>query len=655
MTDSRTSAVRQGGIRVARLHLQGVTKPYVVDFWEAGQPRPCALITGPVSTGKSSVLEFIAYGLGGSSHPQHFEVLTQVTACFLEIVSGDESYVIRRSVGRPSTQATEYKGSLEDVLAGKTHGHLRPIAPAGDPESLSSFLLSLNGLEGVVLKEAPTQDETETDPLSFRDLMWLSYLPNERLDDKNLLFEKTHMKSIKLRQVIDVVFGVHDDRRADLGDRIKRLEGQLASLRSDLVSATRFVDEQDNRSSAQLEIELELASEHLGSVESRLVQVDASIARDTNFAERLRHRHREAAQSATKAAARLRDRETLLKRLAPLRAQYSDDIRKLTMLVEAHGLFDPLTVLVCPACFSELADAPAVVEQSCTLCGTELPAEGALDLGTSSRRTLEGYLGDDTEHGSQDEGEESDAGAIVRSHLRSTRARLRELVEYTEAVNNERDEATRTAEDAQTAEADAALALNRATSDVIAPFLTERDELARERSEASEGVDEVRRGLRLHDGLRSRQERVGLTEANLQTLRDELQMLDTERSSRPQVIRRVSDRYGAILRDFSYPKLERPFINDRWEPLVRDLPYQRASSGARTLLSLAWMLAIFEIAFENGDPHPGFLMIDSPQKNIGGSGEIDEEFADAAIVESIYSHIDEWLMGSGEGSTDHRR
>ena len=70
----------------------------------------------------------------------------------------------------------------------------------------------------------------------------VEHLPNERLDDKSLLFEKTYMKSIKLRQVIDVVFGVHDDRRAELGDRIKRLEGQLGDLRSDLVSATRFVE-----------------------------------------------------------------------------------------------------------------------------------------------------------------------------------------------------------------------------------------------------------------------------------------------------------------------------------------------------------------------------------------------------------------------------
>ena len=650
MADSRLVTARHDGIRVARLHLQGATRPYVVDFRTAGQPRPVSLIAGPVSTGKSSILEFIAYGLGGSAHPEHPEVLSQVTACFLEIVHGSETYVIQRSVGRPSTQATEYRGPLEDVLAGKAAGRVRPILPAGDPESLSSFLLSLNGLEGVALKEAPTQEESETHPLSFRDLLWLSHLPNERLDDKNLLFEKTHMKSIKLRQVIDVVFGVHDDRRANLGDRIKRLEGQLGDLRSDLVSATRFVDEQEPRSVAHLEIEHELALENLGSVESRLQELDASIAGATSFATELRRRHRAAGQSATEAAARLRDRETLLQRLAPLRAQYTEDIRKLTMLIEAHGLFDPLTVLACPACFSDLTDSPAVVEQSCSLCGTQLPAGGALDLGSSSRRALGESLDNERESRSEGASEASGAGAIVRSHLRSTRARLKELVGYTEHVDGERREAARSVEEARAAEAAAEQALNRATSDAIAPFLTERDERARQRSEAMERVDALDRGIRLHDGLRSRQERVGRTEANLQALREELKALGDRGSERQQVTRRVSERFGLILQDFLYPKLDRPLINDRWEPQVRELSYKRASSGARTLLSLAWMLAIFEVAFERGDPHPGFLMIDSPQKNIGGSGEVDEEFADAAIIEGIYSHIDGWLKGLGAGA-----
>jgi hypothetical protein len=37
------------------------------------------------------------------------------------------------------------------------------------------------------------------------------------------------------------------------------------------------------------------------------------------------------------------------------------------------------------------------------------------------------------------------------------------------------------------------------------------------------------------------------------------------------------------------------------------------------------MLAIFEIAWETNAAHPGFLMIDSPQKNLGQGDERDAE------------------------------
>jgi hypothetical protein len=61
---------------------------------------------------------------------------------------------------------------------------------------------------------------------------------------------------------------------------------------------------------------------------------------------------------------------------------------------------------------------------------------------------------------------------------------------------------------------------------------------------------------------------------------------------------------------FGFPKLdepEPPIINNRFVPYVRGNRYTDiGSTGALTLISLAWELAIFERAVEQGDPHPGF-------------------------------------------------
>ena len=645
------------GIRVLRLHLQGTSKPYEVDFRQSeGHHLPLSLIAGPVSTGKSSVLEFVRYCLGGKDHPKHKEVLAQVTACLLEIDVAGETHVLKRTVGRPSTKANVYVGTLEQVLDGSIAGVNRALEPAGDKESFSSFLLSGLGLEGVTLKEAPTQDESAADPLSIRDLFWLVYMPNERLDDKNLLFESSHMKSIKLRQVIDVVFNVHDHRRVELADRIRSMEVDLARRRADLASATKFVEEQEPRTEGHLEVELGRVEEELAGAVSQVSQVETTIREATSFASGVRDRYRRASRAANVAAGELRDKRTLVQRLGPLRSQYAEDVRKLTMLVDAHSLFDPLHVTVCPSCFSSLDTAVRLINSMCSLCGSELPDGEDLNLGDSAARRLEELGAAAVEHVENAESEPEPEGSgsatndIVAAHLRSTRARENELNDYIEDLQTQLVDLKRQHGASVAAEAAAERDLNQATTESVAPFLAQRDQFRKLQHETQERADEIRRGLRLHDGLRDRQARVGRLDASLKMLREQLRGLDQLGNEKASVVGAVSDRFGEILGEFGYPKLDRPMINARWEPLVRETSYEDASSGARTLLSMAWFLAIFEIAYEREGGHPGFLMLDSPQKNIGGSGASDDEFADSALVGGVYRHIVQWLAGAGLGA-----
>lgn len=52
-------------------------------------------------------------------------------------------------------------------------------------------------------------------------------------------------------------------------------------------------------------------------------------------------------------------------------------------------------------------------------------------------------------------------------------------------------------------------------------------------------------------------------------------------------------------------------------------------------------------ALEGGYPHPGFLLIDSPQKNLtpADTPGAADEFRDPAIVQRVWEHIIRW---SGE-------
>jgi len=109
---------RRQGIRVVRLRLSGVDRNYEVDFRDGrpeGWPRSLSVIAGAFSTGKSSILEFIAYCLGGRNHPQHPEILRRVRSALLEVDLGGQAHVIERAVGEPSSTAFVRSGRLGET------------------------------------------------------------------------------------------------------------------------------------------------------------------------------------------------------------------------------------------------------------------------------------------------------------------------------------------------------------------------------------------------------------------------------------------------------------------------------------------------------------------------------------------------------------
>jgi hypothetical protein len=84
-----------------------------VDFRDGGLegwPRSLSAIAGAFSTGKSSILEFIAYCLGGRSHPQHPEILRRVRSASLEVELGGRAHVIEQGWARPRPPHSSARG-----------------------------------------------------------------------------------------------------------------------------------------------------------------------------------------------------------------------------------------------------------------------------------------------------------------------------------------------------------------------------------------------------------------------------------------------------------------------------------------------------------------------------------------------------------------
>jgi hypothetical protein len=447
------------------------------------------------------------------------------------------------------------------------------------------------------------------------------------------------MKRLKLGQVVDVVFGVHDNRSAELGRRIKELETRLSGARTEYATTQAFLDEQHLGSRIEIELVRDNAERSVQQVTRALTELDEQIRSTSTFATELRSRHQDAARQARQAAALVRDRETQLRRLIPLRAQYAADITKLAMLAEARVLFDPLRVKVCPACLTALREAPQINGGHCSLCESEVPVPEPRSVEPGS--TNGNPAGVDVA--------DTAAKFDVSSELRATRSRLNEITQYADDLEQELVTLRAASERANTDEAHLAGELDAVTSDVVSPFLSQRDDLMRQRQAAAADRDRALTGIRMLDSLDRRGASVTRLEASLASLRTDRDEAAVQ-PDRDEVVHRISERYVAILTAWHYPKLEQAFIDAKLVPHMRGMSYTNASSGGRTLISLAWILAIFQVAWETNSSHPGFLMIDSPQKNLGQGGDRDAEFADRIAVTDFYQHLHDWLVGPGRGA-----
>jgi len=625
---------------IRALRLVGPKYSYRVDFTDVQNPelvRPLSIIAGEISTGKTTVLEFIDWCLGAKEHPEHDEVMANVRSAQLAIdVTGPGDaeparYVIERALGAKTTSAYLYTGDL-DTMSG-TPVRSFSSEPA-DVESLSHYLLQLCGLSGLRLDQSPTQSDSKTSALSFRDLQPLWFLTNRRLDNGDLAYEKQPHRSIKLNQVVDIIFGVSDNEHSTLSRAVEELGAEERELARAVQTLRAFMTDAGLTTIEEIDPESDRLRIRVAELNAQKRAIDSTIAARGDFTVQLRANYARSEKQAQRIQTELRDRDTLAQRLEPLRAQYADEIRRLDLVAESLNLFDSLTVVTCPVCQSKLQSPPAVVNNECSLCHSHLAtdvtdSESIPDLSTERR-------------------------SLVR--------RLNQLLEFAQEVRAEGDKLRKKLSAANAEVREAQLALDRISGEIVSPFLTQRDEIQQSLGDTRVELKSMLRARQMLLQLRQKEVELLQTSAALKEARVRKAGYLKNATTRDTTLARIGERLFSILEDFGYPKVDLVRVDRNLVPYVRGRRYDKVgSSGAMTLIALAWELALFELAFEHGSGHPGFVIVDSPQKNLvpgavtvptmpdsstdEGDPDIDLLISTGRrnIVENIYRHVESWL------------
>lgn len=605
--------LEMSAIRIHALRLRGTARNYDVVFERPGQHPDLAVVAGASRTGKTSVLEFIDYCLGDSNHPKQPEFEEHVVAAMLEVSLGGRRQVIVRRLFEDTTSVQVHATSL----AGFERAHAierKVINPPGDPDSLSSMLLEQIGLAGISVKAAPTDPESQRRALSFRNVNWLSYLPSRRLDSHTLLREHRPSSDMQtMLQMLEIVFGVADERIQITENQIKTLSDHLGRLRAEVSAVEAFLGEAPT-SPEELDRRLATNDAQHSLATTQLREVEGRMRASADYPTALRDQLSEASREASQLEAELRDTSTLRDRLGPLRAQYGEDLKKLNFLQESGRLLNPLPVLLCPVCLSELDD-PGIAGGQCDLCGNAVDTD-----------------------------ESADSIDVTRA-IRATDRNLNELNRYFNEVDDRAAKLGPLVRQRQHRERALQQQLDDQAQRAVAPFLAERDTVQRQLLELQAERQALRSQRQNAVKLTEREARITRLGHERTRLNEQLQSLQATRPDRDAVIADLSSRFQALLSTFGFPELADAAIGKKFAPTINGRPYtDETSEGALTLISVAWQLTMFEVLVESGGPHPGFLMIDSPQKNLTQREDDSEDaFSDPAIVRRLYEHVAGWL------------
>lgn len=583
---------------IRRLLLTAPGRNYSVEF----QPG-VNIICGPISTGKSSVLQLIDYALGRRTPPKYPEI-AKCSDVLLETTIDDETLTIRRSLKASGEKAQIFDVAIDEVLASARNG--REVSPKhkADEESISLEVLDRLGFGLLKVKTAPTQEASGTASFSVRDLLRLVFVDQDRIASASAFLENQPFNRIKWEAAFEIVHKIHDSAATELGEQLATAQQRFSKLQDYLESAQRFLDEAEVPTLPKLQISLEklltekasLASEHA----QRQAGAEVLLGEDLVLVKRARALATERETLVARAA----ELDRTLDNLGRLRVQYEREQEQLHFLKESKKQISSLPLLSCPACFQNLPKAE-LTDGTCHVCHLELP--------------------------------ESDDAVSVEARLTSLKRRIRDLDKYiAELTANRQGIQLRLAASA-TELRDNQKSLGRIRQGNL---FAETQAIA-DIKEAQATNSARRRATRKNMRLRARAlgdgSKLKLLQDSIRELEQQVAKTGADSASKDDVLSSLGEHLRTLLSQVHFPHESGISVSvSNYRPIVRNQPYSDLSSkGAIALTVTCWHLALLTYALDEGSRHPCLLMLDSPLSHVGKNSD-DPEFRDQKIVDAFY-------------------
>jgi hypothetical protein len=571
------------GFYISRLVITGRD----VDPAEVKFTNGANVITGPSNTGKSYIVECIEYVFGADTPPgTDIEEARGYDVAYVELTRySGESCTLERALRGGDVNLYEAAFSARSLVEAKP---LAVETQTRKRDTLSNFLLSLFDVREIEVRSDASGSKNN---LTFRMISHLILVDESRIIAKAspVRLPSGFAKTASERAFSFLITGQDDhaiipmqkpkERKAAAVGKKEAFDELISKLENRLKDVK--LDEL-RRKASELD---ESIREKLEKLETNAGSIqEMQVTRQSTF------------QLVRVSDARLETIGELLARFGILKEHYVSDLKRLEFLRETDYFFDQLTAIRCP------------------LCGTLLETHAAQKLCADA---VVGSV----------EMQEAYAAEAVK-----IRALLHDLENTIGTLESERATVTSTSQEQR---ADLAR-LDRSLSDELRPgFLAIKKEF---------------------DTLSIEKQQLQAVEDQFQTLgqyriaRSNLDETDTEASPTfeglsPAASRKLSNTIQRLLRDWRFIGDEGvvEFSEVNMDLVVDGKARQSNGKGIRAFLHTSFNIGLMHLCREEGLPHPGTVVIDSPLTSYreGKTHEAEDE-ASPEIQSAFWNSISRW-------------
>jgi len=570
------------------LRLIGIRKNYEV-FFKTG----LNYISGPTSTGKTSILEMIDYTLGAKKHKSYIEIGEACTDVELEFSISGKKYKLKRRLFDFSLPVRIDEWYEEENVY-KYFDTFEIDIPSNE-HSLSAFLMGKFGLAEV---------KVANQLLSFRDIFKYSYLKQTDIDTENIMGESEWIKNLKRRAAFEVIYNIYDDMLAEMNATLKIKKEEFDEAKTKLDGVEQFIENTEIGSILKYRKKKKNIEDNVFQIKNKLSELKTDNELNTPDINQLRKRIVDQKVLIKNILEQANDQDEYIKNLKLLSNQYQNDVNKCEMILLGYVAINKYDLIVCPNCLKPLKQHTD--EKICELCSNSM-SDGISDL-FKIKKDMQSYKRRHTE---------------LNKHIANEEIKLSEF--YSTLHNVEKN----LREDENE--------IIHLSKGYINPYIEQIEYFNYEIGKYNRQLEEMEFNLRILEEHERLRKLLKGKEDDINGIKKNIRKLKVEHNDKHKILQEITIAFNKLLTDFKFPKLDFGYIDESsYLPYVRKRKYNDIGSlGGVSLLVIAYYISILTTTLNDEKFfHLNLLLLDSPRKNLGANAT-QADFRDEEIFNSI--------------------